>query len=250
MSLLINLSAVVHRNCNPLHWLHCVYKTTRFRNLNFKLLIKLFCIFRDVIRFRAANIATFSILASLFTHIRYDLNKMCHVNEEEWCSHSSWHPFRRSEERRRRVFGMISRNLKMTTAVRQRVLRAFCCAWYSIIDKAFSPPKGTYWKLSSSAQAVSTAPSSPTAIKNSSEWGKSWVCVRSWFPIKLLWHVTVGAATPMAEHSGLKKHFRQAFCHFRANCQQIFMKALLFCGSCSTSNEAWITLNSFPIRLQ
>lgn len=68
MSLLINLCAVVLRNCNPLHWLHCVYKTTRFRNLNFKLLIKLFGIFQDVIRFGATNIATFSILASLFTH--------------------------------------------------------------------------------------------------------------------------------------------------------------------------------------
>lgn len=93
----------------------------------------------------------------LYLHIRYDLNKMCHVNEEEWCSHWSWHPFRSDNDDGGRVFGMISRNLKMTTAVRQRVLRAFCCAWYSIIDKAFSPPKGTYWKLSSSAQPVSTA---------------------------------------------------------------------------------------------
>lgn len=130
-----------------------------------------------------------------------------------------------------RVFGMISRNLKMTTSVRQRVLRAFCCAWYSIIDKALLPPKETYWKLSSSAHAVSTASPSTTtetAIKNSFERSD----VSSCFLIKLLWHVTFGTADALIPMEAYfqKNPFSEHFVALKQIVNKLLWK-LIFCDS-------------------
>lgn len=108
-------------NWNPLHWLHSWRRSLRKVGKSATW---------DYMPFKRNF---YSLHFNL--HIKYASNKMCHVNEEEWCLYWRWHTF--SVHKYDWQHAMLKlRRLKAKTT-------EYCelCAWYSIIDNTILPPK-------------------------------------------------------------------------------------------------------------